>query len=129
MDEKTPVSALQEFCIKEGESVPMYDLIHEESDGKNFTYVVNAFDMLAKGSGRSKREAKHEASAKLMSMLNPSTLHLKKQLIVIHLNFVGYLKERGKLVDVPQTPRPTSETDAVGTLLDICVQRNLPLAR
>lgn len=28
---------------------------------------------------------------------------------------------------VPQAPRTTSETDAVGTLLDICVQRNWPL--
>lgn len=49
------------------------------------------------------------------------------------MNFVGLLKERGKFIDklkeVPQTPRPTSETDAVGTLLDICVQRNLPIAR
>lgn len=47
--------------------------------------------------------------------------------------FVGLLRERGKFIDklkqVPQTPRPTSETDAVGTLLDICVQRNLPIAR
>lgn len=67
MAEKTPVSVLQELCIQEGESVPMYDLTHEESDGKNFTYIVNAFDMYAKGSGRSKREAKHEASAKLIS--------------------------------------------------------------
>lgn len=67
MAEKTPVSVLQELCIQEGESVPMYDLAHEESDGKNFAYIVNAFDMYAKGSGRSKREAKHEASAKLIS--------------------------------------------------------------
>lgn len=67
MAEKTPVSVLQELCIQEGKSVPMYDLTHEETDGKNFTYIVYAFDMYAKGSGRSKREAKHEASAKLIS--------------------------------------------------------------
>lgn len=36
---------------------------------------------------------------------------------------------KSKLSSVPQTPRPTTEVDAVGTLLDICVQRNLPLAK
>lgn len=35
---------------------------------------------------------------------------------------------KSKLKDVPQTPRPSSELDSVGTLLDICVQRNWPLA-
>lgn len=66
MAEKTPVSVLQELCIQEGKTVPMYDLVQEESDGKKFTYIAHAFDMYAKGSGRSKREAKHEASAKLI---------------------------------------------------------------
>lgn len=36
---------------------------------------------------------------------------------------------KDKLSTVPQTPRPASDVDAVGTLLDICVQRNWPLAK
>lgn len=36
---------------------------------------------------------------------------------------------KSKLSTVPQTPRPTTEADAVGTLLDICVQRNWPVAK
>lgn len=66
MAEKTPVSVLQELCVQENESVPMYEPIQHESDPKMFAYVVGAFGFLAKGSGRSKREAKHEASANLL---------------------------------------------------------------
>lgn len=67
MTEKTPVSALQELCIQERESVPMFECIPHESDPKMFAYVVEAFNMMAKGSGRNKREAKHDACANLMS--------------------------------------------------------------
>lgn len=34
-----------------------------------------------------------------------------------------------KLATVPQAPRPVTETDAIGALLDICVQRSWPLAK
>lgn len=34
-----------------------------------------------------------------------------------------------KLETVPQAPRSTSEIDAIGTLLDICVQRSWPLPK
>lgn len=36
---------------------------------------------------------------------------------------------KSRLSAVPQTPRPTTEVDAVGALLDICVQRNWPVAK
>lgn len=67
MAEKTPVSVLQELCIQEGETVPYYELINEANDSKTFTYMVRAFEFIEQGSGRSKREARHEASAKLIS--------------------------------------------------------------
>lgn len=66
MTEKTPVSVLQELCVQENVSVPMYEHIPHETDPKMFSYLVQAFDHFAKGSGRSKREAKHEASANLL---------------------------------------------------------------
>lgn len=67
MAEKTPVSLLQELCIQESCTVPMYESIQHESDPKMFTFLVEAFGCYAKGSGRSKREAKHDASANLIS--------------------------------------------------------------
>lgn len=46
--------------------------------------------------------------------------------------FLAILQQMDKFKDkfkaVPQTPRPTSDLDSVGTLLDICVQRNWPIA-
>lgn len=36
---------------------------------------------------------------------------------------------KNKLASVPQTPRPATEVDAVGALLDICVQRTWPIAK
>lgn len=67
MAEKTPVSLLQELCIQEGSSVPIYDELPDEADSKNFTYIVHAFGKCGKGTGRSKREAKHKASEHLIS--------------------------------------------------------------
>lgn len=65
---KTPVSFLQELCIQENESPPMYENIPHESDPKMFSCVVQAFGYYAKGSCRSKRGARHEASANLLGM-------------------------------------------------------------
>lgn len=46
--------------------------------------------------------------------------------------FEGILKQsdrfKDKLPAIPSTPRPTSDVDSVGRLLDICVQRNWPIA-
>lgn len=67
MTEKTPVSVLQELCIQEKGSVPMYEAVPHETDSKMFKFVVEAFGLFAQGSGRSKREAKHDASANLIS--------------------------------------------------------------
>lgn len=70
MSEKTPVSVLQELCIQEKSLVPMYESIPHASDPKMFAYVVQAFGFMANGSGRSKREARHDASANLISECN-----------------------------------------------------------
>lgn len=67
MAEKTPVSVLQELCIQEGASVPMYDEQSNDTDPKLFIFVVHAFGKCARGTGRSKREAKHKASEHLIS--------------------------------------------------------------
>lgn len=111
MSEETPVSVLQELCIQEKGPVPMYESMPHESDPKMFKFVVEAFGLFAEGSGRSKREAKHEASANLIGVL--SKIDRFKHKIPVDL----------------QTPTPATRVDAVGTLLGICVQRNWPVAK
>ncbi|XP_031621587.1 uncharacterized protein LOC116339698 [Contarinia nasturtii] len=111
MSEKTPVSVLQELCVQDNGSAPIYESIPHETDPKMFSFIVSAFGLYAKGSGRSKREAKHDASAQLISVLAQ-----KDQF-------------KSRLLKVPPTPRPSTDQDAVGTLLDICVQRQWPVAK
>lgn len=66
MAEKTPVSLLQELSIRESGHSPFSEYIPHENDPKMFTCVTEAFNKTAVGSGRSKKEAKHEASANLI---------------------------------------------------------------
>lgn len=65
MSQKTPISVLQELCVKEGDVVIFDDFPHEPNP-KIFSCEVKALDVSATGSGRSKKEARHEASANLI---------------------------------------------------------------
>lgn len=65
IEEKTPVAVLTELCVAEQE-VPMFEDIPHETNPKMFTCIGHAFDTFGKGSGRSKKEAKHEASANII---------------------------------------------------------------
>ena len=61
---KTPIAILQELCVQEGEILMCDDIPHEAP--KMFSCKALAFEMYAIGSGRSKKEAKHEACANLI---------------------------------------------------------------
>lgn len=63
MGSKTPVSILQEMMSRLG-APPKYDLIYDGSGTHTaiFKYMVYANNVTAIGSGRSKKEAKHEAA-------------------------------------------------------------------
>lgn len=65
VSQKTPTAILQELCVQEGE-VLMFDDIPHETNPKMFSCKALAFEMYAIGSGRSKKEAKHEACANLI---------------------------------------------------------------
>ncbi|XP_055320466.1 uncharacterized protein LOC129577455 [Sitodiplosis mosellana] len=106
--EKTPVTVLQELCVQENELV-VFEYVPHETDSTMFSCLVAAFDLVSSGSGRSKKEAKHEASEHLMAQL--AKMDRFKQ----------------KLQKVPETPRPISDSDAIAVLLEICVQRNFPM--
>lgn len=56
--------------MQENGMVPIYETIPHETDPKLFKFIVEAFGLFAHGSGRSKREAKHNASANLISEYN-----------------------------------------------------------
>lgn len=113
---KTPVSLLQEFCVKKRHSAPMYTLTEDGTNqptmDKTFVYEVSAFGHTADGRGRNKNNAKHEAAANLIEMLQGDE---------------RYREELGEhQTEVPRDACP--EIDAVSVLMDLCVDRNLPIA-
>ncbi len=114
---KTPVSLLQEFCVKKKHSAPIYTLIEDGTNlptpDKIFAYEVIAFDYQAEGRGRNKNNAKHEAANNLIQML---------------LNDERYRHDLSE--HQPEVPRDACpEIDAVSVLMDICVHQNLPIAQ
>lgn len=114
---KTPVSILQEFCVKNRHSAPIYTLIEDGTNlptpDKTFVYEVIAFDYKADGRGRNKNSAKHEAAINLISILR---------------NDERYRSELG--AQHPEVPRDACpDIDAVSSLMDICVDRDLPIAQ
>lgn len=104
---KTPISVLQEICVKNFKNAPVYEVIADGSGfDKVFAYKVKAFDEVATGYGKSKKDAKHEASIQMLRKLE-------------HLN----LSEERE----PREAPPAGEGNSVGDLHDICVARNIPL--
>lgn len=66
---KTAVTVLQELCVQEGD-YPVFENVPHESDPKMFSCEVKVFDYTSYGSGRSKKEAKHDASANILGKLH-----------------------------------------------------------
>lgn len=55
--EKTPITVLNELCVQEGE-VLVHDCVPHETNPKMFACKVEAFNLIAIGTGRSKKIAK-----------------------------------------------------------------------
>nr|XP_033322694.1 interferon-inducible double-stranded RNA-dependent protein kinase activator A homolog [Megalopta genalis] len=121
---KTPVSILQEMMVKQ-QSVPDYQLIHDGGGThmNTFTYQVTCDGLTANGTGRSKKDAKHEAAK---AMLETIATHR------------GYLQLPAPTSQSPlRTPLPPviPETErlppnvpfvnAVGALKELCLENSL----
>ncbi|KAI4494379.1 hypothetical protein M0802_008871 [Mischocyttarus mexicanus] len=67
---KTPVSILQEMMVK-SKMIPNYDLIHDGGGThvNTFTYRVSCEGLTATGTGRSKKDAKHEAAKAMLEKI------------------------------------------------------------
>lgn len=131
--EKTPKAILQEFCVQECE-VLICENIPQENP-KIFSNKAMAFEMCAIGFGRSKKEAEHDACKNLIGKwinyvcMNRS-LSISQPFESIAAELVKLRQFSGKLSLIPpkpHAPHPTTDGDAVGTLLDICVEREWPL--
>ncbi|EDV59257.1 double-stranded RNA-binding protein Staufen homolog 2 [Drosophila erecta] len=64
IDNKSAVSALQEFCAKTKNIPPTYNFIDGEDGG--YVCKVDLMELMAYGNGRSKRDAKHLAAVNIL---------------------------------------------------------------
>lgn len=66
MNFKTPASVLLEFCAQQKVAPPVYESVSSETEPGVFMILVKAFDLIGKGTGRTKKDAKHAASQQLL---------------------------------------------------------------
>lgn len=66
MTAKTATSILTEFCAQEKVAPPTYESVINDSDPSVFLILAKAFDLIGKGYGRTKKDAKHAASKQLL---------------------------------------------------------------
>ncbi|XP_072435228.1 interferon-inducible double-stranded RNA-dependent protein kinase activator A homolog A-like isoform X1 [Chiloscyllium punctatum] len=72
---KTPISQLQEYCTKSGQSL-QYELVKSEGQSHlpNFIFRATVGEVSCTGQGQSKKAAKHKAAAAVLNILNGGTL-------------------------------------------------------
>lgn len=92
-NEKSPVSMLKELCDRE-RGILTHEFLPYELNASTFICVVNAFDMSAKGEGRTKKLAKHKACENLLSKYCGLISLFKKKNIV---QLKSFCKRRFKI--------------------------------
>jgi len=117
MSSKTPVSILQEMCIRKGD-VPQYELIHDGGGSHEalFKYKVLVGEMSAIGSGRSKKEAKHDAAKCLLNRLNA-----QGETSAADPDTVGVLD----VSDITSPYKGMLQENAVGALQELCMMNDI----
>nr|XP_031839002.1 RISC-loading complex subunit TARBP2-like isoform X2 [Nomia melanderi] len=121
---KTPVSVLQEMMVK-NQSVPNYELIHDGGGThmNTFTYQVTCDGLIAVGTGRSKKDAKHEAAKAMIEAItaqrgypqlpaSPSQSPLRTPLPPV-------------IPETERLPPNVPFVNAVGALKEVCDENNL----
>ncbi|XP_011868292.1 PREDICTED: probable RISC-loading complex subunit BRAFLDRAFT_242885 [Vollenhovia emeryi] len=121
---KTPVSILQEMMVKQG-MTPDYELIHD-GGGRHvntFTYRVTCDGLSATGTGRCKKDAKHEAAK---FMLTEIAAHRNyPQLTAANTPTVS--PSRSPFHCGPPPPKMSNMPffNSVGELQELCMINNL----
>lgn len=75
MSAKTAISILKEFCDKLKLAPPQYEAVKHENDPQMFIVVVSLVGFVANGTARSKIDAKHLASERLIGEYKVSMVH------------------------------------------------------
>ncbi|XP_058792125.1 RISC-loading complex subunit TARBP2-like [Phymastichus coffea] len=121
---KTPVSILQEMMVKKS-ITPNYELIHNGggTHQNTFTYQVSCDGLTATGTGRCKKDAKHEAAKAMLEAIakhislpqlpaSPSESPVRTPLPII-------------VPAPPKSPANVPFRNTIGELQDLCSTNNL----
>lgn len=111
--EKTPVSQLQEYMVKNGGVLPKYELVHSGSSCKvMFKFKLCYLHLEVFGEGLSKQEAKHNTAKAMLIKLG---------------QWRGNVEPK-QLLDPSEraATAPSSFINAVGALNEFCVQFHRP---
>ncbi|XP_035737263.1 interferon-inducible double-stranded RNA-dependent protein kinase activator A homolog isoform X4 [Vespa mandarinia] len=118
---KTPVSVLQELLSRRG-TIPKYELVQVEGviHEPTFRYRVTVADVVAMGTGRSKKEAKHAAAKAVLDKLIGVNIESAESPLPKSLadsqnlpELEGYGEEKGL-------------TNPIGVLQEMCMSRHWP---
>ncbi|CAG0925436.1 unnamed protein product, partial [Notodromas monacha] len=118
MPTKTPVSILQELCVKR-QITPKYDLVQIEGSvhEPTFKYRVTVSDHVEHGTGQSKKKAKHAAAKAVLDKLIGSSQLMKN----------GEVEESGEVNPKLQLPYEDGiPGNPVGWLQEFCMANRLP---
>ncbi|KAH8385370.1 uncharacterized protein LOC110176875 [Drosophila serrata] len=117
MDNKSAVSALQEFSAKSKTCPPTYDFIDGEDGG--YVCKVSMMDIESYGNGRSKRDAKHLAAANILRKICklPSVGSMLSDLETKETDGISELADE----------MTNLNRDMLKELRDYCVRHEMPL--
>ncbi|XP_046393355.1 RISC-loading complex subunit tarbp2-like isoform X2 [Ischnura elegans] len=123
---KTPMSTLNEYMLRKG-FTPQYELITDSAGHDTFfQYVVTAGNVRETGSGRSKKEAKHNAAVKALETLANSDKLVRAQLLVTSGVTTKVALDKDDAASVAVSPYAEQVTEnSVGALAELCAQQNL----
>ncbi|KAF6209125.1 hypothetical protein GE061_014868 [Apolygus lucorum] len=120
MPSKTPVSVLQELLSRRG-STPKYELVQVEGaiHEPTFRYRVTVGEVLAMGTGRSKKEAKHAAAKAILDKLTGNVEDNRLSNSNTNLNeMVRSISSQGQSGNMVPNP--------IGVLQELCMSRRWP---
>ncbi len=131
---KTPVSLLQELYVRKG-ITPKYDLVQIEGavHEPTFKYRVTVGDLVATGSGQSKKKAKHTAAKSMLDRLR-QTASQQQQPNGNSSSTGAVVPKAAKVVDLPKdleaellSPYDDGISgNPVGDLQEMCMNRRMP---
>ncbi|XP_012255614.2 RISC-loading complex subunit TARBP2-like [Athalia rosae] len=121
---KTPISILQEMMVKKS-MVPNYELIHNGGGThlNTFTYQVSCNGLSATGTGRCKKDAKHEAAKAMLETI--ATVNRYPQLPASPAQSPKH--EPIPTTDPTAAKPPLNQPfiNAIGALQEICTENSL----